>query len=62
MIKSFRRNVEYILYLFGVFILGLFDPWLDASLQPPSLILVVVVGWLVLLRTLGRVLKKKGCS
>jgi len=57
--KIGKHNVEFIVYLAGVVLLGLFYYPLKAAIQPPWLFVVVAVGWVLALRVIGRFMKKR---
>jgi predicted RND superfamily exporter protein len=56
--KTRKRKIEFVTYLVGVFVLGLFYSQLKASI-PPLLVLASVIAWLLALRVLGAFIRKR---
>jgi hypothetical protein len=54
-----KDNVEGLVYFVGVILLGLFYYQLKRVIQPEWLFVVVAITWLLVLRFVGAVFKKR---
>ena len=52
------RRIEFLVYLVGTVVLGLFQARLRAAIDSDGIAFVAVLGYLVFLRALGWLLKK----
>lgn len=53
-----RRRIEFVVYLVGICVMGLFQQQLRTSIGSDPLAFIVVIGYLLFLRALGWGLSK----